>query len=168
MKKLGDYEALDKPDMRSLFTSYFNALDIPVIDYLAIGIQNNINKTSSSLMSNYEWQETFRARELAQHDPIRRTAFNTHCKIFSFDEIDYYDTNGKEVMKQREKHFIENGLVIMDRTLGYNFILTLATGYKNFRAYPFYFENIAAINQIFLDLKQIITPSTEKYQVKIY
>lgn len=168
MKKLGDYQAIDELNTKKLFLSYFEILNIPIIDYLAIGVQDNNKKISSSLMSNSEWQNTFRINDFAKHDPIRRTAFNTSCKIFTFDEIDCHDNYGKEIMKQRAKHYIQNGLVIMDRNLYFNYMLTLGTGYKNFNPYPFYFDNFIAINKIFSDLKKIISPLTTQYQIKNY
>ena len=137
--KLGKYKTLSKKAIREVFTDYVDALEIPLIDYVAIGVQDTIHKTSTSIMSRIEWQEAFRKLGLAAYDPVRKASFNTKSNIFSFDELDYQDSYGKEVMKQRRHHEIENGLVIMQKNLGHNFMLTLATGYKNFSPYKFFY-----------------------------
>lgn len=166
--KLGKYQALDSRDKRSIFVDYINAVKVPIIDYIAIGVQDTIHRTSTSLMSRKEWQETFNKLDLASHDPIRKASFQTKSRLFTFEEVDFIDSAGKEVMRQRKKHEIVNGLIVMDRKLGYNFMLTLGTGYKNFKPYRFYLDNKNAIDHLFVDLKDIISPCTKDYQPKIY
>lgn len=146
---------------------YIDALEIPIIDYVAIGVQDTIHKTSTSMMSRAEWQETFRNLGLAEHDPLRKASFTTKANIFSFDELDYQDSCGSEVMKQRRRHEIENGLVIMRKNLAYNFMLTLATGYKNFSPYKFFIDKHTAIERIFNDLIKLVSPATKEYQTQI-
>jgi hypothetical protein len=126
--KLGKYETFNHQDTQRVFSEYVNYLQMPLIDYVAIGVQNTINKTSTSLMSRPDWQKFFKTMDIAEHDPIRKAAFNTHAKIFSFEDVDHQNTYGREVMRQRRLHGIENGIVIMKRELGHNFMLTLATG----------------------------------------
>jgi hypothetical protein len=72
-------------------------------------------------------------------------------------------TSGKEVMRQRRLHDLNGGLVFVDRRLGHNFMLTLATGYKDFSAHKFYLNNNVAIKKVFNDLKQIISLSDIKF-----
>lgn len=165
--KLGKYEALDKQDIRDIFVDYIDAIEMPIIDYVAIGVQDTIHKTSTSMMSRLDWQKTFRSLQLADSDPVRKASFNTTAKMFAFDELDYQDSCGKEVMRQRRRHDIENGLVLMDRNLGCNFMLTLATGYKNFLPYRFFIDNNQAIDRIFQDLKKLVGPSTKAYQMRL-
>lgn len=165
--KLGKYQALDTQKVRNVFLDYISALEIPIIDYVAIGVQDTIHKTSASMMSRLEWQKIFRELNLAEFDPVRKASFNTHAKIFAFDELDYQNNVGKEVMKQRKRYEIENGIVLMRRNLGHNFMLTLATGFKNFQPYKFFINNQTAINAIFDDLISFVSPSTKEYQIKI-
>ncbi|GAB4392680.1 MAG: hypothetical protein Tsb005_07720 [Gammaproteobacteria bacterium] len=166
--KLGSYQKIDSHEIRQVFLDYFQALEIPIIDYLAIGVQDTIYKTSCSLMSSQEWQKIFYDQHFALYDPVRKAAFNSHTKFFAFDTLDFQDNYGKEIMRQRKLHGIENGLVFIRKTLGHNFMLTLATGYKGFAAYPFFIKYQQAINHIFDDLIQIIHSSTQQYQPKIY
>lgn len=163
--KLGTYTALDQERLRQTFLDYVEMLDIPLIDYVAIGLQNTIDRTSSSMMSRLDWQQIFKNMNLAEHDPIRKASFYTRAKIFSFDDIDYLDNQGKEVMRQRRRYDINSGFVVLDRHLGHNFMLTLATGYKNFSAHRFYLDHMEAVNRIFVDLKNLITPSIKLSKV---
>lgn len=165
--KLGKYNPLNEEYTRNTFEQYIDALEIPIIDYVAIGVQDSIHKTSASLMSRPDWQSTFSNLNLAESDPVRKAAFNTKTKFFSFDELDYQDSSGKEVMRQRRRHYIENGIVVMHRNLGHNFMLTLATGYKNFNARKFYLENHRSIKKTFDDLIDLITPCSAEFQTKI-
>ena len=165
--KLGKYKALDRRDIRSTFLDYVDALAMPIIDYVAIGVQDTIHRTSTSMMSRLDWQKTFYKLNLAAYDPVRKASFNTNSKIFAFDELDYQDSHGEEVMKQRKLHGIENGLVLIQRKLGHNFMLTLATGFKNFCPYKFLIANQVTINRIFYDLICLIKPLAKEYQIKI-
>lgn len=165
--KLGKYEAFDKKEVRQVFLDYIDALGMPIIDYVAIGVQDTIHKTSTSMMSRLDWQKTFRSMDLAEYDPVRKASFSTRSKMFAFDELDYQNSYGKEVMRQRRRHEIENGLVIMQRSLGHNFMLTLATGYKNFTPHRFFVENHQAIYRMFNDLITLVSPSTIQYQARI-
>lgn len=162
--QLGNYTALDSIDLRSYFLDYVDALDMPIMDYFAIGVQDKIHKKSTSLMSREDWQKTFKSLNLAKDDPVRKASFNTGIKIFTFDELDHENSAGKEVMRQRKLHDIENGIVMMRRSLGHNFIFTIATGYKGFKPYKFYIDNHQALNRTFDDLVSFITPNTTEYQ----
>ena len=64
-------------------------------------------------------------------------------------------------------HGIENGIVIMKRELGHNFMLTLATGYKNFDSYKFFIDYNTTIQMVFGDLIKTIRSSTKKYHQTI-
>lgn len=162
--KLGKYKSLDSQNMRDFFTKYIAALEIPIIDYVAIGVQDSIHGTSTSLMSRADWQETFVNHNFAEHDPVRKASFNTKSRNFSFDQIDYCDSMGKEVMRQRRLHYIENGIVLMRKNLGCNFMLTLATGFKNFNTQKFYCDHQPAIKKMFDDLICLVSPSTQEFQ----
>ena len=164
---LGYYEALDATVLRAQFLDYIDAVDMPLMDYFAVGVQDRIHQTSTSMMSRLEWQQQFHSLNLASDDPVRKASFNTQSNLFTFDSLDHQNSAGEEVMRQRRRHEIENGIVLMRRSLGYNFILTLATGYKNFKPYQFYIDYHDAINRTFDDLTAMVTPSTKKYQIAI-
>lgn len=161
--KLGKYRSLYNDHIHSTFMRYFNALEMPIIDYIAIGVQDTIHKTSASLMSLQEWQSTFSRLEFAEHDPIRKASFNVKANFFTFDEIDYIDTHGKEIMRQRKKHGLANGIVILNRNMTHNFMLTLATGYRNFSAHKFFIDQHLTISKIFNDLITLILPDSKCY-----
>lgn len=161
--KLGKYEAIDKKELRSIFLNYVDALEMPVIDYVAIGVQDTIQNKSTSLMSRVEWQNTFKNLNLSEDDPVRRASFSNRSGIFSFDEVDCQNSAGKEVMRQRRLHEIENGLVLIKKNLGTNFMLTLATGHKDFDAYKFFIAHRPAINLVFNDLVGLISTETKSY-----
>ncbi len=165
--KLGKYESLDNKEIKEKFFDYIGSIESPIIDYLAIGVQDTIRKKSTSIMSRPDWQKAFNEMNLAAFDPVRRASFNTQCRIFTFDDINYLDSNGKEVMRQRRRYEIENGIVLIRRNLGYNFMLTLGTGFKNFYPYKYFIDNKYVINKVFDELITLITPSTEKYQLII-
>jgi hypothetical protein len=159
----GNYKSLQTIDTYEVFLDYINSLSIPVIDYIAIGVQDTITNTSASMMSRPEWQKAFCELNLAEHDPIRKASFNSSSKMFAFDEVDCKDSHGKEVMKQRKLFGIENGLILMERNLGFNFMLTLGTGYKNFNSYKYFVDNHLAIHIVFKDLINLLSPITKEY-----
>lgn len=165
--KLGKYKSLDRQDLVANFDLYFKALELPFMDYLAIGVQDTIHKTSASLMSNQDWRKTFKELNLADDDPIRKASFSTRAHHFSFDEIDYQNSAGHEVMRQRKLNGIENGLVFMKRSLTHNFMLTLGTGFKNINTYKYLIDYYPNVQKMFNDLIALVTPATKQYQIMI-
>ncbi len=159
-----EYFVLDKKNLRETFMDYFQALEIPVIDYLAIGVQDTVNQKSTSLMSNAEWQKTFKDLNFAPYDPIRKVALNSKTTVFSFDDVSHQDLMGSEVMRQRKKHQIENGLVLMHRNLGQNFMMTLGTGFKNFQSHRFFLDYQKSVYRIFNDLICLVSPLCEDFK----
>ena len=159
-----EYLVLDKKNLRETFIDYFQALEIPVIDYLAIGIQDTVNQKSTSLMSNVEWQKTFKNLNFAPYDPIRKAALNSKTTVFSFEDVNHQDLMGSEVMRQRKKHQIENGLVLVRRNLGHNFMMTLGTGFKNFQSHKFFLDYRESTYKIFDDLICLVSPLCADFQ----
>jgi hypothetical protein len=153
-------------NIRSTFEDYISSLNIPFIDYFAIGIQDPINVKSASLMSRLEWQKTFYSMGFAQYDPIRLTALNSKKNFFSFDSISCLSSIGSEVMLQRKKHQMRNGIVVMDRRKTHNYMLTLATDYKEFNGPDFFLKYHADIFRILKDFSLIIKPVTANYILK--
>lgn len=158
------YTILNPSSVRASFDAYVAAVEIPIIDYVAIGVQDSIHRTSTSLMSCQSWQETFKAMEFASHDPVRNAALNTPRELFTFDDVPCQTHVEKEIMRQRKRHAIENGIVIMQRHLSHNFMLTLATGYKQFLPYRFLRDHHGTLALIFADLIQLVKPVTTAYQ----
>ena len=170
-----NYSPITTESTRQTFYSYIDCLDIPQIDYVAIGIQNVANKTSMSLMSNAEWQSYFMAEQYAKYDPLRKATLQTCRNIISFDEIDHIDSFGKEIMRQRTRYDIKRGVVIMQRHQKHNFMLTLGTSFTHFKSYKFlnrHHESIERIKQhlikiiekdsfLFLPSATIVDPSSD-------
>lgn len=166
--KLGEYKTLNKASTKNVFNDYINSFEIPIIDYIAIGVQDTILNKSTSIMSRDEWQKTFRDQGLAKHDPLRKASLTRKSTLFSFDELDCQDDYGKEIMRQRRLHEIENGIVVMRKNIGHNFILTLGTGYKNFSPYKFFVDKHEGINRVFDDLISLVMPVTKDYRLDVF
>ena len=52
--KIGKYDALTKDEVRQVFIDYIDALNMPIIDYFAIGVQDTICKTSELIPISVE------------------------------------------------------------------------------------------------------------------
>jgi len=140
---------------KQIFSDYVDNLDIPQIDYFAIGIQNIITKKSISIMSLPEWQKQFIDNQYANSDPIRKATLYTKRTIIPFSEIDYSDNFGKEIMRQRAKMGICNGIIFMERYPKYNYMITLGTGFAKFDSFDFlkkYHDKITLIKSDFIHL----------------
>jgi hypothetical protein len=140
---------------KQTFLDYIDALDIPQIDYFAIGIQNQLTKKSISLMSLAEWQSHFTNNEYADYDPIRKATLYTKRNFIPFCDIDFVDNFGKEIMKQRSKMGIKNGIILMERFPKFNYMITLGTGFSNFDPFTFiksYHDKIHFIKIDFINL----------------
>lgn len=138
------------------FFDYIDSLDIPQIDYFAIGVQNTVTMKSISLMSHQEWQKHFTLNQYAEHDPIRRVTLYTKRNIIPFNEIDFLDNFGKEIMRRRTLMDIKSGIILMKRFEKFNYMITLGTGFSKFDSYDFirrYHDKISLIKK---DLIQLI------------
>ncbi len=157
--ELGQYQPLNNDELLSIFKDYVDSLQINPIDYFAIGIQNLITKSSTSLMSNKDWQKTFCQLNLAKHDPLRLASFKTPSNTFSFEDLQPSSSEGKEVMRQRKRYGMNSGVVLTKKTAQHKLLLTMATGFKNFKAYRFIADNHVALRRVFADLTQLIEPA---------
>jgi hypothetical protein len=157
------YQPIITESTRQLFIDYITALTIPDIDYVAIGVQNIASKQSTSLMSLPEWQKTFSYNGYAESDPVRRITLHTKRTIIPFSEIDYLDSFGKEIMQERARAGIKDGLVLMDRRKTCNYMLTLGTGYRQFNALEFMKKYYHSIKEIMPDLIKIIERDSVRY-----
>lgn len=132
-----NYSPITNYSTKETFLNYIDSLDIPQIDYFAIGIQNMALKKSISLMSLQEWQKYFSDNHFADFDPVRKITLATKRNMIPFNQIDYIDNFGKEIMKQRSRMGIRNGLILMQRFPKYNYMITLGTGFSKFDAFDF-------------------------------
>lgn len=89
--KPGEYSVLETAHLRETFLDYMDSLEIPLIDYMAIGVQNTIKGHTASLMSRPEWQKVFKETGLSSYDPVRKTAFGTKVTMFAFEDLDFQD-----------------------------------------------------------------------------
>jgi len=148
---------------KNTFFDYIDSLDIPQIDYFAIGIQNCVTKKSISLMSRQEWQKHFVLNQYAEFDPIRRVTFNTKRNMIPFNEIDFLDNHGKEIMRQRALMGIKNGIILMERFPKYNYMITLATDYSQFDAFDFIKRYHDKIKFLKSDLIQLVEKDASQF-----
>lgn len=165
MQDYNCYKALFNQNHRQAFGEYTQALSVEEVDYFAIGFQDTINQKSCSFMSNLDWQKTFKAQDFAPYDPVRKAALGSTRHFFSFDQIDYCDNLGKEIMRQRKRFGMLKGLVIMERHLGYNYMMTLATGYTNFDAFDFYMRHTKDLKIILSDLKKLLASESKHLMI---
>jgi hypothetical protein len=140
---------------KKTFFAYIDSLDIPQIDYFAIGVQNHVTKKSISIMSSAEWQKHFTENQYADCDPIRKATLYTKRNFIPFCEIDFVDNFGKEIMNQRSRMGIKNGIILMERFPKFNYMVTLGTGFSNFDSFDFikrYHDRINLIKNDFINL----------------
>lgn len=88
-------------------------------------------------MSLPEWQEHFIDNQYADYDPVRRVTLYTKRNLIPFQEIDFVDNFGKEIMRQRTRMGIKNGIILMQRFQKFNYMITLVTGFSKFDAFDF-------------------------------
>lgn len=153
---MNGYSPITTKTTKQTFFDYVDLLDIPQIDYFAIGVQNLITKKSISVMSKPEWQKHFVDNQYANYDPIRRVALSTNRNLIPFNEIDFGDNFGKEIMRQRAIMEIRNGIVLMQRSPKFNYMITLGTNFSQFDVFTFikqYHDKIALLKQ---DLIRIV------------
>lgn len=157
------YTSINDKSTKAIFFNYIDSLDIPQIDYFAVGVQNIPTKTSTSIMSLPEWQNYYSNNELACHDPIRKITLNTKRNIIPFEEIDYVDNFGKEIMRQRSLIGIKNGIILMERFPKHNYMITLGTGFSKFDAFDFIKKYHDKIQLLKKDLTKIIEKDAQHF-----
>ncbi len=153
-----DYSPIITDSTKKTFFHYVDSLDIPQIDYFAIGVQNLTTKESISLMSRPEWQKHFAINQYAGDDPLRKIAIQTKRNLIPFSEIDYFDNYGAEIMRQRSKMGIKDGIVLMERYPKFNYMITLGTGYSKFDAFDFikrYHDKLSTVKSELIQLIDI-------------
>jgi len=151
---------------KKTFFDYIDSLDVPQIDYFAIGVQNTLDKTSISLMSRQEWQKHFVINQYAEHDPLRQVTLYTKRNLISFNEIDFINNYGKEIMHQRVLMDIKKGIVLMARFPKFNYMITLGTGFSKFDAFDFIKRYHDKIRLIKNDLIRLIEKDANNFLPK--
>jgi len=146
-----------------IFHNYLKMMNIPDIDYCAIGIQHPISAKSISIMSLPEWQSHFVYNNYANFDPIRKSVLYSQRTIIPISEIDHVDNFGREIMLQRKKMGIIDGLIFVEREEKYNYMITLATGYKKFNYLDFLIKYNNCIKLIKRDLIEIINADAQEF-----
>lgn len=150
------YKVIDDKDTRNLFDKYLDVLNIPLIDYVAIGMQDHVEKISYSLKSDSSFQKIFNEMELATHDPIRQAIWNTNYNFIDFSHVNYKDKMSKVVMDYRMKLNHSRGFIYIQREKTKSYSLTLTTSYQKFDSYKYFLENQLPISLIIGDLIKII------------
>ncbi len=106
-------------------------------------------------MSRQEWQKHFVLNQYAEHDPVRQVTLHTKRNLIPFNEIDFLDNYGKEIMRQRTLMDIKSGIVLMERFAKFNYMITLGTGFSKFDAFDFikrYHDKIWLIKRDLINL----------------
>lgn len=149
------FTPIDRQATQQTFFDYTEALDIPEIDYIAIGMQCMATKQSTSIMSNSEWQSHFIKQNYAPYDPLRLTALNTERTLIPFKSLESQTKLGKTIMEERARMGIKDGIMIVARQEQFNYVITLGTGYNSFDPYDFlvhYRKNLPAIQSDLISL----------------
>lgn len=144
----------------STFFDYINNINIPPIDYFAVGIESHVQKKLISLISRLEWQVYFDKNQLTHNDPLIQAKKLSQRNIIPFLEIDYIDSFGKEVMKQRSLHGMKNGLMLIHKQHQLNYMIVLATGFSKFNHYSFLTKYYTQLARLKNDLSKIIERET--------
>jgi len=163
-----DYSPIITKTTKQTFFNYINLLNIPLIDYVAIGVQNQISKKSISLMSLPEWQQHFVQNQYANYDPLRKVTLNTKRNFIPFQEIDFGDNFGKEIMGKRAMMGIKNGIILMKRFEKYSYMITLGTGFMKFEAYDFIKQHHDKVNLIQKDLIALIGKDARTFLSELF
>lgn len=160
---MSSYSPIITNTTKSTFLNYIKTIDLPEIDYFAIGLQNLITTKSISLMSREEWQKLFTENGYATHDPIRCASLQTKRNIIPFSHVDFRDNFGREIMRQRKLMGISNGIVLMRRFKKFNYITTIATDFSKFDAFKFIKRNYHQIYQLENDFIKLIEMDAENF-----
>jgi hypothetical protein len=154
---------IESATVKQTFFEYLDCIDIPEIDYFAIGIQNVQNHQSMTLMSRPEWQSHFIKNGFAEADPVRNAVLHSKKNIILIPEIDAQGSLGAEIMRHRSLHGVKNGVILITRTPALNYMLTLGTAYSKFDASRFIRAAYPALRALQKDLEKIIEPEARKF-----
>lgn len=126
------------------------------MDYFAVGIEDHAQKKLISLISLLDWQIYIDKNQITQHDPLIQAKKLSQRNIIPFSEIDYIDSFGGEVMRQRSLHGMKNGLMLIHKQHHLNYMIVLATGLSKFNHYSFLTKYYTKLTRLKNDLSKII------------
>lgn len=150
------YSPISTESTRSTFFDYISNINISPIDYFAIGIENRAQKKFTSLISRLEWQIYYDKNQIINNDPLIQARKLSQRNIIPFSEIDYVDSYGKEIMKQRRLHGMKNGLMLTHKQCHLNFMVVLATEISKFNHYKFLTKHYNQLTRLKHDLSKLI------------
>lgn len=143
------------------FFDYINTINIAPIDYFAVGIENEEQKKIISIISRLEWQNYFYNNQIANNDPLIKAKRLTKRYIIPFSEIDYVDSSGKEIMRQRRLHGMKDGILLIHKHLQLKYMVVIATGFSKFNYYTFLSKYYTQLIRLKKDLSKIIEIDTK-------
>lgn len=150
------YSPISTESTRSTFFDYISNINISPIDYFAIGIENRAKKKLISLISRLEWQIYYDKNQIINNDPLIQARKLSKRNIIPFSEIDYIDSHGKEIMRQRRLYGMKNGLMLTHHQHHLNYIIVLATEVSKFNHYKFFTKYYNQLTRLKNDLSKII------------
>lgn len=151
------YAPISTESTRSTFFDYINNINISPIDYFSVGIENHAKKKLTSLISRLEWQIFYCDKnQIINNDPLIQARKLSQRNIIPFSEIDFIDSYGKEIMRQRRLHGMRNGLILTHKQHDLHYIIVLATGLSKFNHYSFLTKYYNQLTRLKNDLTKII------------
>lgn len=163
MLRNSPYSPILTPDTRRTFFDYVEAIDIPEIDYFAVGVQQRHTQHSISIMSRPDWQHHYVTHGYAERDPVRQAVLNTPRHYLCISEIDCVDSFGQEIMRQRTLAGICEGLILIQRYPAHNVMVTLGTGFTHFSAAEFLLKHYQSLYQMAAELGCIIANDADAF-----
>jgi hypothetical protein len=145
------------------FLDYINSVNLAPIDYFAVGVASIAQQQFTSITSRFDWQDYFHKKHFAGKDPLIKAKLFAHRKIIQFAEIDYIDSLGKEIMKQRGLYGIKDGLLFVQNQGQLRYMVMLATGFSKFNHYAFLKKHYNKLDRLKHDLTKIIERDTHQF-----
>ncbi|MES2998676.1 MAG: hypothetical protein V4700_05070 [Pseudomonadota bacterium] len=150
------YTPIITESTKNTFFDYINSIKIDSIDFYSVGIANTAQKKFSSITSQLDWQTIFYKKQFGKHDPLTKANLFSRRKIVPFSEVDYIDSSGKEVMRQRRLHGISNGLTFIHKEKQLKYMIMLTTGFSKFDHFTFLKKYYSKLDRLTHDLTKII------------
>ncbi len=157
------YTPIITESTKNTFFDYINSINLAPIDYFAVGIENPTKKQFTSIVSRPDWQELLNKKQFTAKDPLIKCKLFAHRKIIPFSEIDYIDSLGKEIMKQRGLYGIKDGLLFVHNQGQLRHMVMLATGFSKFDHYAFLKKYYSKLDRLKHDLTKIIERDTDQF-----
>lgn len=148
---------------KNTFFEYINAIKLTPIDYFAVGIAHTVQKKFTSLTSRTDWQTHFQKEQLSKNDPLIKAEILSQRSLIPFSEIDYIDSSGKEVMRQRRLHGIKDGLLLIHTAGHLKYRIMIATGFSKFDYYAFLKKYHTKLGRLKQDLTKIIERDSQQF-----